>query len=214
MGRVDDTAAKRLTTGANDVFRNPGGLTGVWAEQNTRDAIFAALRRREVFATSGTRIRVRLYQTWSAQDPCSDPNFPAQIVTAGGVPMGGTFALPAADGGAPKPSIVVAAWKDTTDLARIDIVKAWVDGSGQVHETVIPIPASTGAHACVAWQDASFAPGPTFYYARVLEAPTPRWSAYDCLAAAASNPTQCADGGALNVTIQERAWTSPVWFRP
>jgi hypothetical protein len=215
MGREDDTPTKRLTQGVNDVFRNPGGLTGIWAEQNTREALYAALARRETFATSGTRMIVRFYQTWNLTDPCSDPNFPSAVVAGGGIPMGGTFSLPSTgDAGSSKPWLVVSAWKDATDLARIDIIKAWVDGSGQVHEAVFPNPATDGAHACVLWQDPTFVPGPTFYYARVLEAPTPRWSVGDCQVAGAANPTQCADGGALNVMIQERAWTSPIWYQP
>jgi hypothetical protein len=212
MGREDDTSEKRVSTGANDVFRNPGGLTGVWAEENTRDAIFAALARRETFATSGTRMLVRFYQTWQPTDPCSDPSFPSQIVAGGGVPMGGAFG--ASSGGAAGPWLVVSAWKDAADLARVDIIKAWVDAGGQVQETVVSTPTASGAHACVFWQDASFVPGPTLYYARVLEVPTPRWSVGDCAVAGASNPAQCADGGALNVMIQERAWTSPIWYQP
>jgi hypothetical protein len=219
-GRGDDTPAKRIAPPPDGglglrVSRNPGGLAVAWAEQNTRDAIFAAFRRRETYATSGTRPLVRFYQTWSSADPCADPNFPAQVVAAGGVPMGGTFGTaPAGATGGPR--FVVYAWKDKTDLARIDIVKMWFDASGAAHESIAQdvIPAGSGSARCFAWQDTSFTPGPTLYYARVLELPTPRWSVGDCAAAPGVAPFACADGGALNVLIQERAWTSPIWFAP
>jgi hypothetical protein len=219
-GRFDDTPAERLRPPPDGglgvrVGHNPGGLAVVWAEQNTRDAIFAALHRRETYGTSGTRILVRFYQTWSAGDPCSDPNFPSQLVLAGASPMGGAFgSAPAGATGGPR--FVVHAWKDKTDLARIDIVKLWYDSSGLPHEQIVQdaIPQGSAGSACFVWQDPSFTPGPTLYYARVLEQPTPRWSAFDCAAAPSVDPVNCADGGALNVMIQERAWTSPIWYVP
>jgi hypothetical protein len=219
--RFDDSPAKRLQPPPLDaglgvrVGHNPGGLAVVWAEQNTRDAIFAALHRRETYGTSGTRIFVRFYQTWSAGDPCSDPNFPSQLVAAGASPMGGTFGT-SPTGTTSGPRFVVYAWKDKTDLARIDIVKLWYDSAGLPHEVITEdaIPQGSAGSACFVWQDPSFTPGPTLYYARVLEQPTPRWSAFDCAAAPSVDPVQCADGGALNVMIQERAWTSPIWYVP
>jgi hypothetical protein len=218
-GRLDDTPTKRLSEDDGgvgvDVGHNPGGLTGVWAEENTRESIFAALSRRETFATSGTRILVRFYQTYGTANPCSDSSFPAQVVAGGGVPMGGTFGTStAADGSAAPPSFVVSAWKDVADLARIDIIKAWVDGAGDVQQTIIRNDVTSGSASCVFWTDPDFEAGPAFYYARVLEVPTPRWSTFDCTAAPDVNPTECAAGGTLNVQIQERAWTSPIWYRP
>ena len=221
-GRLDDSPARRIGGVDPDAGRigvavghNPGGVAVVWAEQNTRESIFAALMRRETYGTSGPRLVVRFFQTWdTAGDPCADPDFPAQLVAAGAVPMGGTMsAAPdgGADGGLSAPRLVVYAWKDQTELARVDIVKGWVDQFGQMHESVLQSPVTPGTPACVSWVDPAFTGTATFYYARVLEQPTPRWSAYDC----AGNPSPaCADGGLLNRTIQERAWTSPIWYLP
>jgi hypothetical protein len=207
-GQDDDYPVKRLKAGSAD--KNPGGLTGVWAEQNTRDSIFAALGRRETFATSGTFIQVRLYQTWSTTDFCTGA-FPSNIIDGGGLPMGGTIQ---SGGGSPGqgPTLYVSAAKDTADLAQVDIIKGTVTG-GKVVETVTSMPAPSPGSFCMKWQDPAFDPkAPTFYYARVLEVPTPRWSHYDCqkMPAAAG----CQAGGTLDVDIQERAWTSPIWSLP
>lgn len=229
LGVTDDTPASRVaatTNGCdpedvgcgdnNNRGFSPGGITGVWAEQNTRDRIFAALRRREVFGTSGPRIKVRFYQYRGLQNPCADPGFPEQVIDSGGVPMGGTMA----SSGTGNPRFVVYALKDTTDLAEIAIFKASVIG-GQVVEKLTTIPVSGGS-ACVTWTDDDYsASRPALYYARVLEQPTPRWSHYDCLELQQTNPTDwqtiapgCAPGGELDVNIQERAWTSPIWNLP
>jgi Protein of unknown function (DUF3604) len=223
-GRLDDTPQQRIGLtrdgGDNGVSHghNPGGLAVVWAEQNTRDSIFSALYRRETYGTSGTRIVVRFYQTWDvAADPCADPQFPAQLVAGGAVPMGGNMAAapgPAPDGAPASPRFVVYAWKDQTELARIDLIKAWVDAAGQAQEKVIAFPLTAGAPACVTWTDPEFTATASFYYARVLEQPTDRWSVQDCKADPTANPAGCADGGYLNTTIQERAWTSPIWWMP
>lgn len=215
-GRLDDTPAQRIGNSGVSRGHNPGGLAVVWAEQNTRDSIFSALYRRETYGTSGTRIVVRFYQTWDAGgDPCADPNFPAKLVAAGAVPMGGDMpAAPKTDGAPAAPRLVVYAWKDKTDLARIDVVKGWVDGQGAAQETVKAFPLTANQPACVVWDDTAFTASATFYYARVLEQPTPRWSVQDCQAAPGANPAGCADGGFLATTIQERAWTSPIWWLP
>jgi hypothetical protein len=210
VGSNDDTAAKRLAPGSEANGFGPGGLTVAWAEENTRESIYAALKRRETHATSGTRMLVRLFQTFDTGDACADPSFPKSLVDKGAVPMGGSF-----KSGAAAPRFVVRAWKDQTALARVDIVKAWVDGAGALRERVVQnVLAAGSATACLTWQDDEATPGPALYYARVLEAPTPRWSANDCAKAASANPAACADGGALNVMIQERAWTSPIWREP
>jgi Protein of unknown function (DUF3604) len=229
IGITDDTPRLRLepntngcdpsnaacTPNANRNF-NPGGVTGVWAEQNSRDRIFAALQRREVFGTSGPRIKVRFYQYWGTQNPCSDTAFPKQVVNSGGVPMGGSMV----SSGTGSPSFVVYALKDTTDLAEIDIFKASVVG-GKVVEQLQQLTVSGGS-ACKTWTDTGYsAAAPALYYARVLEQPTPRWSHYDCLSLQTTNPSDwqtiapgCKPGGGLDVNIQERAWTSPIWRLP
>ena len=221
-GRLDDSPQRRIGLGAdggaNGVSHghNPGGVAVAWAEENTRESIFAALMRRETYATSGPRIVVRFYQTWDAtSDPCADSQFPSKLLASGAVPMGATFSPPSGgDAGATKPRLVAYAWKDKVDLARVDIVKAWIDGTGQVKEEVMKNDVVSNKPACFVFTDASFVSTPTFYYARVLETPTPRWSVGDCAADPTANPAGCADGGYLNTMIQERAWTSPIWFLP
>jgi hypothetical protein len=216
VGDKDDTAAQRLSGGSRDL--NPGGITGVWAPQNTRDDIFAALQRRETFATSGPRIAVRFYQVWNENDYCGalGGGFPANVIADGAVPMGAT--MPPAPAGVTAPQLVVNALKDSADLAEVDIIKAQVVG-GTLTEAVHRFtPASAGStwsngSACIRWSDPAFdASGPAFYYVRVLQVPTWRWSHYDCQQAPAS--PGCGPGGALDVMIQERAWTSPIWWLP
>lgn len=220
VGIEDNTPEERLQ--GNLVEYNPGGLTGVWAEQNTRASIFAALERREVFATSGPRIKVRFYQTWSNTDFCSgalpgggSAPFPNNIIDSGGVPMGGTMG---SNPGSGNPYFIVSAAKDLADLAEIDIIKADVVG-GQIRERVhrFTLPGSQGystAAPCLIWEDTEYQPGaPAFYYARVLQVPTPRWTSYDCDRLGAQAPAGCEPGGALRQPIQERAWSSPVWAR-
>ncbi len=226
-GTYNDTPKKRLTLSSYD---NPGAITGVWAEENTREAIFAALERRETFATSGPRITLRFYQVWDDQDYCSASGagggFPANVIAAHGVPMGSTMtppeAVPLIQGsafkGARVPQFIVSATKDEADLAEVDIVKAAMVNGKLVEEVIRFTPSSPGTtwsagSACVGFSDPRFqAAGPTFYYARVLQVPTWRWSHYDC-AKAPSTPG-CEPGGRLDVTIQERAWSSPIWWLP
>lgn len=212
VGSIDDTPGRRISPAADELSEfNPGGLTAVWAEENTRESLFAAMQRRETYATSGPRMLVRFYQTFDAIDACADSSFPKRLVDKGAVPMGGAF-----KSGASAPRFIVRAWKDKARLARVDIVKAWVDAGGVAREKIAihPIGAASSAAACVTWQDDEPTPGPALYYARVLEEPTPRWSSYDCARAPNVNPSACAPGGALRKNIQERAWTSPIWRMP
>lgn len=232
VGANDDTPAARIDPQVDGaVGYNPGGVAVAWAEQNTREAIFAAFARRETYATSGPRISVRMYQTWDqTTDFCADPSFPAQLVAAGGQPMGSSVALPPGyQGGAPR--IVVYAARDAisradvANLGELDLVAAWIDPTtGAVREQVTRRTAPTAAGVATSCQTftlnpaggpATFRAGaPSLYYARVLQVPTYRWSVYDCLRAPLANPTACAPGGALNTKITERAWTSPIWYLP
>jgi hypothetical protein len=204
---------------------NPGGLTGVWAEENTRDSIWAALRRRETFATSGPRIKVRFYAFTDASNPCTDPAFPDQLVRGGAVPMGGTFQSVPGNGA---PRFVVYALPapapapDQKELVAVDVVKGSVV-AGAATEKVFTIPLS-GVPYCVTWTDPGFDPAaPAFYYARVREEPTRRWSQDDCAAFRASTPDwqtyapACASSDpatGIDHMIQERAWTSSIWHLP
>jgi hypothetical protein len=244
-------------------FSNPGGLAVVWAEENSRDAIFAALRRKETYATSGTRPIVRFFAGALDAGLCATPDA-IERAYAQGVPMGGT--LPGGATGARR--FLVSALKDPgiaghpgTDLQRAQIVKGWVDAQGKTHERVYDVagdahngasvdpsdctPTGAGAAAlCTVWQDPAFDPAqPSFYYVRLLENPTCRWSTLQCQAAGV-NPfaDDCAahavaataraqqqgaqgdvygkcclreqDEAFYSPLLQERAWTSPIWYEP
>ena len=220
------------------VLNNPGGLAGVWAEENTRESIFDALKRRESFATSGTRIRVRFFGGW---DYPSDLHRRRDLVEAAyrsGVPMGGD--LPARPNRAKVPHFVAWATKDpnSANLQKIQIVKGWAEG-GQTHEKVYDIVCSDGlkpdsktqrcadndatvnltdcsysndkgaTELSASWTDPDFESADrTFYYVRVLENPTCRWSTYDAHRANVALPDD------VPPVIQERAWSSPIWFTP
>lgn len=177
---------------------NPGGLVAVRAEENTRDAIFDALKRREVYATSGPRIQVNLE---GSNEPlnCGAPNSSV-------VPMGDQLENPEST-----PWFRVQVLYDKTPIQSIQMVKGQLR-DGQLSETEIPVWSDPegGLSICVTWQDADFDPAaPAFWYARVLEAPTPRWSAHHC-----RRENRCDEFPGAEVTTQERAWTSPIWHLP
>jgi hypothetical protein len=281
-----------LPEGFPDIrYLNPGGPAGVWAEENSRNAIFEAFVRRETFGTSGPRIVPRVFAGWDLpSDLCDSPNL-AEVGYAEGVPMGGELRDPP-DGAAPK--LVVSARQDTlgAPLQRIQIVKGWFDGDDyQVEVYDVAGDANNGATVdlatcepqgpgfadlCAFWEDPDFDPAErAYYYIRVIENPTCRWSTrqcvdadYDCdnptreidsdccdptagLRAAfcdevasdlpadeaaccrGENPTSLTDGAfcrsvagtlppaegqcclpRVETTIQERAWTSPIWYQP
>jgi hypothetical protein len=233
----------------------------VWAEENTRASLFAALKRREAYATSGPRIAVRLYASWGAlpQDSCTTlaaGGDPAPIGGATVVPMGADLPARASSGA---PQFAVRAVADPilgTPMQRIEIVKGWVDASGTPHAKLFtvagaasgPPPAAdcsitkTGQpeQLCGLWSDPEFDPAErALYYARVLENPTCRWSTWMCVRqnvdctkidpASGALPGNAAgyegcctitqDAGGYSGknrfdTIDERAWTSPVWYQP
>jgi hypothetical protein len=216
-----------------------GGVAGVWAEANTRESIFDAMARKETFGTSGPRMRVRFFGGWDF----GDAKVPSEnLVDTGyrrGVPMGGE--LPSLPEGSKAPSFLVWATKDANsgNLDRVQVIKGWVDAAGKQHEKIydvvwsgdrkldpqtgrLPLVGSTvdlkkatyqntigSAQLSAGWADPDFDPKqPAFYYARVLEIPTPRWSTYDAAKLGIEIP------GGLPATIQERAWTSPIWYKP
>ncbi len=239
--------ATELETGLVDYPVNSGGgLAAVWAEENSREAIFQAMRRRETYGTSGPQIVVRFFGGWSyPSSMCEDGDF-ARIGYARGVPMGGDLSA------APKdraPTFFLSAIQDPgteqtpgTPLQRIQIVKGWLDeaaelqvevfevggnpnnGAGVDLETCEPNPGSGGFSAlCATWKDPSFDSGqPAFYYARVIENPVCRWSTWQCnddgvdcskMETVTEGYEACCNG-AVPKTIQERAWTSPIWYSP
>ncbi|GEM_PF-620000 len=240
VGSLDADAVAKLTNGSQ--LQNPGGLMVVWAEENSRDALFDAMLRRETYATSGTRPEVRFFGGFGLPAGlCSAPDLVTQGY-ANGVPMGG---LLAAEPAAAAPRFVVDALQDAgtpgfpgTPLAEIEIVKGWVDAAGTSHETVYSIgggapppgavdlltctPDGSGvASLCAEWVDPDFDPAEhAFYSARALESPVCRWSAricrdngVDCTTPAPAGFEACCDGS-VPETIQERATTSPIWTKP
>ena len=193
VGLKDDTPAARLSL----PDFGPGGITGVWAPQNTRAEIFAALKRRETFATSGPRIAVRFYATTAvasdaaAQALCDDPEFPRALVVGGASPMGSTLKSGQA------PYLFVAAMQDATPLDGIDIIKLSSDGSVPAQAIQHVDLGASRAHPCVFWRDPAFdAKKPTLYYARVFEQPTWRWSHYACQAAGEADAGDAGAGDA------------------
>jgi len=176
---------------------NPGGLVGVWAEENTRASIFDALQRREAYATSGPRILLRFGIAERNACDAANPAFT--------VPMGGVL-----DGDAP-PAFTVIAQQDRVGLAAIEIVKGVrIDGATQ--ERVVRVATFDGpaATACTTWRDEDFRAGaPAYWYARVLEQPSPRWSKRLC-----ERTGRCAEFPQADRMIQERAWSSPIWYLP
>ena len=227
--------------GPGGVVTNGGGLTVLWAEENSRDALFAAMRRRESYATSGTRPIVRFFGGNPPKKLCDDPNFVEQGY-AHGAPMGGEIGPSLGRKG---PRFAVMAMQDPggggepgTPLQRIQIVKGWVDGAGQTHEEVFDVAGkannkstvdldtcdTTGTDfpsLCAVWQDTSFkANQRAFYYARVLENPVCRWSTrlcndlgVDCSGSVPAQYQECCTG-LVDKAIQERAWTSPIFYQP
>jgi hypothetical protein len=209
----------------SSVDSGPGGLAAVWAVENSRDAIFEALARRETYATSGTRIALRFFggHGWDAA-LCGDPDLVARGYGEG-VPMGG--ALAATDGA---PSFVVQALADVVPLARVQIVKVWVDGTGR-HERVYDVatpgaadadvdltsctPRGAGAmETCSVWTDPDFAPGQrAAYYARVLENPSCRWTGWQCSRIPEAERPEACRSDEVPLTTRERAWSSPIWVR-
>jgi hypothetical protein len=215
------------------------GYAAVWARDNTRESLWDAMERRETYGTTGSRLVVRFFGGWDFNATDATNRMPGEIGYQKGVPMGGD--LRAAPAGR-SPTFLVAALKDPigANLDRIQIIKGWLDAKGAVHEQVydvawgdadtrkpgpdgkVPPVGSTvdvanaswtnsiGDPELIAvWQDPDFDAGErAFYYARVIEIPTPRWTAYD----AKRFGTQPLPGAAM--TIQERAYTSPIWFTP
>ncbi len=218
-------------------LNSPGGLVAVWAEENSREAIFDAMRRKESYGTSGPRIAVRFFGGWDLpENLCEDPRL-VELADANGVPMGGTLG----EGPAPaaKPRFVVDALADpgTADrpgmpLQRVQIIKGWIDAEGQAHVEVHDVaggdngarvdpltcePTGEGAQRlCAVWEDPGFVEDQrAYYYVRVLENPSCRWSTRDCAALAADTPADEVPAACTNglhaESVQERAWTSPIW---
>ncbi len=244
-GGAGKPGTQALEPGFPDVTSlNPGGLAVLFAEENSRDALFEAMLRKEAYATSGTRPVLRFFGGWDYtqddQDTCGSRGL-AEIGYAKGVPMGGD--LPRRGAGASgAPTFLVRGSRDPhpngADLQRIEIVKGWVE-DGEQKETVLTIAGGRNAadvdlatcerrgvgktNLCAVWRDPDFDPSqPAFYYARLLENPSCRWTQWACIDAG----VKCDDPATIGEgfescctdenppTIQERAWSSPIWYRP
>jgi len=191
------------------------GYAGVWATENTREAIFDALRRGETYATTGPRIAVLFFGGWRFGDVDAAASSVARAGHVKGVPMGSD--LPAPIGEQKTPTFLLSVAKDPkgANLERIQIVKGWVDAEGAAQEKVFdvmiaPDPAKGLREMSSVWIDSHFdAALPAFYYARVLEVPTPRWNAID---ATRYRGKKIEPG--VRTKQQERAYTSPIWYTP
>ena len=257
LGRRD----AQYTNVQDHFYSNPGGLAVVWAEENSRDSIFAAIKRKETYATSGTRPSLRFFAGQYSEDICQSPNLLEQAY-AMGVPMGGEL-----QESAEQPQFLISVQKDPgtaltpgTDIQRVQVIKGWVDAEGYTREKVFDIagdkdngatvdpnscaPVGSGiSQSCTVWNDPEFEKDQNaFYYVRVLENPTCRWSTLQCQAAgvnpfdkdcpnqaeAATEQAQargatgdvysrcCTDPGEsafYSPVLQERAWSSPIWYR-
>jgi hypothetical protein len=237
-GLVDNTAQDRVTNEipgwAKTYDINPGALTGVWAPRNTRADIWDGLYNRETFATSGPRIKVRLFAGYGYKS--NYENYDAFVADGydKGVPMGGD--LPVSEN--EKPSFLVWAQKDpmNTNLDRVQIIKGWYDGEelkehiynvavsdnrlnqeGTVTPTDAQVNLETGepdntkgsAEFMVTWIDPDFdASLNAFYYVRVIQMPTARWTLWDEIREGVEYPAE------VKKVIQERAWSSPIWYTP
>jgi len=213
------------------------GLAAIWASENTRESLFDAMERKEAYATTGPRITVRFFGGWDFSAADATSRLPAEIGYRKGVPMGGDLSKTPAG---KAPSFLVAAMKDpiSGNLDRIQIVKGWLDAEGNSHEKVYDVvwsgdrqlnkqgklppvgntvdvknatwSNSIGApELATVWVDPDFNPDQAaFYYSRVIEIPTPRWTAYD------AKRFNVKMGKEVPMTLQERAYTSPIWYTP
>jgi hypothetical protein len=241
-GLVDATPQVRQATEVGGWIdsseQTPGSLTGAWATSNTREAIWDAIYNRETFATSGSRIAVRLFGGWNYADDLHTRPDVLKRAYKQGVPMGANLKPAGKRDGAPR--FLVMASKDAlgANLDRIQIIKGWVDAQGVTLDKVFDVVwsgerqvAENGklpsvgntvdvktatyrntigeAQLATVWQDPEFDPAiAALYYARVLEIPTPRWTTYDAVRAG----LPLLDN--VPATIAERAWSSPIWYGP
>jgi hypothetical protein len=213
------------------------GVVAAWARENTRESIFDAMTRKEVYATSGSRITVRVFGGWDFNsDEVERPDF-AKRGYAAGVPMGGDLTM-APEGKAPRLMIRALRDPDNANLDRVQVIKGWLDATGKTHEQIYDVACSDGRaivnRACdgkvgstvnvgdasytntigdplfaAHWVDPDFDQKQrAFYYVRVLEIPKPRWTAYDAKFFKVKMPDN------VPMTVQDRAYTSPIWYTP
>jgi hypothetical protein len=238
FGKLDTTSAGRIAGSGRSggIKTNPGGLIGVWAEENTRDAIFDAMQRKEVFGTSGPRMKVRFYGSWRFDDSLCDAHDRLTQADQSGVAMGQD--LPA-NASSEAPTFLVMGQADPgiadrqgTDLQRLQVIKGWIGEDGDHHQRVFDVAGNSNNNAsvdlntcepvgtghrdlCTVWTDPEFDSAKrALYYVRAVENPTCRYSQHDCITLPENErPAGCSDPN-YPKTIQERAWSSPIWYTP
>jgi hypothetical protein len=214
------------------------GYAAVWAQENTRESIFDAMQRRETYATTGTRMAVRLFGGWDFEAKDAESRSPATVGYSKGVPMGGDLTTAPAG---KAPTFLVAALRDPigANLDRFQVVKGWMDAKGELHERIYDVAVSGGRpigadgrcktsvgstvdvqnatwsntigspELIAVWKDPDFdANQRAFYYGRVIEIPTPSWTAYDAKRFGVKMSKE------VPMTTTERAYTSPIWYTP
>jgi len=206
-GRMGEASTGRF----NRLVSNPGGLAGIYAVENSRDAIFQSMKRREAFATSGPRIEPRLFAGHFPAEICDANNW-LDMAYENGTPMGSK--LPAQD----KPfQILVQATADpmSRPLSKIQLVKGWLSPEGHKHTKVVTLLETTPANSlCSLHLDLDYDPAlPTYYYMRAVEPERPRWSAAQCAAVSVENRPEGCNNDQPEM-IHEMAWSSPIWFTP
>jgi len=210
------------------------GLAGVWAKENTREALFDAMKKKETYATTGQRIQVRVFAGWDFKEADLNSDKFVELGYENGVPMGGQLLV--ANGKTPKLMVVGMKDPDAANLDRMQVIKGWMDSEGNTHEKIFDIACSDSreiverrcdkpvgntvdvktatysndigaANLKGFWQDPEFDAGQNaFYYVRILAIPTPRWTTYDAVRYNIDLPTD------VPVSIQDRAYTSPIWY--
>ncbi len=195
------------------------GLAAIWARENTREALFDALERKEIYATTGPRIKLRFFASWDFVEQDLQTLDLPQVAYAKGVPMGGDLPERSTEDAEGAPSFIVLALKDPdgVNLSRLQIIKGWLDASGQVQEQIYDVAGQQGgraqlfgaAYLSAYWRDPGFdANQHAFYYARVVEIERPRWTIYD---QRHFDTPQSSDAPAV---VQDRAYSSPIWYAP
>jgi hypothetical protein len=237
LSGVPHLVLKSSKAGISDLDMSSAGISGVWAVENTRESIFDAFRRKEVYGTTGPRITVRVFAGWDLKPGDLQRSDFAEYGYAHGVPMGGDLS-----GAKPgrKPTFLIRTAKDPegANLDRVQVIKGWLDASGQTHEKIFDVAwsgkrrlgqngklppvgntvdvatanysNSIGAPTLdVVWTDPHFDPAQrAYYYLRVIEIPTPRWSTYDAVRFGVTLPSR------VPATETQRAYTSPIWYIP
>jgi len=230
---------KETGTGTYEFETIASGLQGVWSRENTRESLWDAMKRKETYATTGTRMTVRVFAGWDfVEADVQRPDF-ARIGYQGGVPMGGDLSQ-APDDKAPKLMIQALRDPDGANLDRVQVIKGWLDGAGKLRERVYDVAVSDDreidsksgrcntavgdttdpktatftnsigdVHLMGLWKDPDFDPSErAFYYVRVIEIPTPRWTTHDAVFYGLELPE------GVQASQQDRAYTSPIWYTP